>query len=154
MTETATKTQECRLYKVKRGTHSEGYYPKGHPWAGKPVIYNIGEIVESKSRLEKFNSPGELGPKFQRIYDPNMQPTDKIGIGRRIAEDQERAMMADDGNGPHGPNEYQPQLPDDGLESLSMQDLRKIAKEENLQIPQGCTKEDAMTIIRQAGVPS
>lgn len=34
-------------FRVLRGNHAEGKYPEGHPWAGRSVTYEIGEIVDS-----------------------------------------------------------------------------------------------------------
>jgi hypothetical protein len=132
-------------FRVLRGNHAEGKYPEGHPWAGRSVTYEIGEIVDSKTNLARFNSNGPLGPKFQRIYDAT-PATDKLVQGLKIAKQQEDAMLYDDGNGPHAPV----QLPSDGLDSMSLTDLRKLAKEEEVTLPSGCTQEEAVRLIRAA----
>jgi hypothetical protein len=138
-------------FRVLRGNHSEGTYPSGHPWAGKSIVYEIGEIVDSASNLAKFNAAGPLGPKFQRVYDPNMPATDKVAQGLAVAKQQEAAAIYDDGNGPHGPN-VQPQLPSDGLEELTIAELKKLAKEEGVNLPANVSKEEAIQAIRKSSV--
>lgn len=132
-------------FRVLRGNHAEGKYPEGHPWAGRSIVYEIGEIVVSKTNLARFNSNGPLGPKFQRVYD-GVLPTDKIKQAAKIARQRELAMTADDGNGPHGPV----QLPDDGLSNMSLANLRRLAKEDGITLPSGCTQEEAVKAIREA----
>ena len=144
-------------FRVLRGNHSEGTYPSGHPWAGKSIVYEIGEIVDSASNLAKFNAAGPLGPKFQRIYDPNALATNKAAQGLAVAKQQEEAAVYDDGNGPHGPVEQQdhavqPQLPPDGLEDLTIAELKKLAKEEGITLSANITKEEAIQTIRKSSV--
>ena len=79
-------------FRVLRGNHSEGTYPSGHPWAGKSIVYEIGEIVDSASNLAKFNAAGPLGPKFQRIYDPNALATNKAAQGLAVAKQRKRLL--------------------------------------------------------------
>lgn len=136
-------------FRVLRGNHAEGTYPAGHPWAGRAIIYEIGEIVDSNSNLAKFNAPGPLGPKFQRVYDPNVKATDKVAQGLAIARQQEEAAVYDDGNGPHGPA-VQPQLPSDGLDDLTISELKKLAKEEGINLTNNVTKEEAIRMIRDS----
>jgi hypothetical protein len=133
-------------FRILRGNHSEGKYPAGHPWAGKSIVYEIGEIVDSASNLAKFNANGPLGPKFQRIYDAT-PATDKVRQGLEIANRQEAEAAYDDGNGPHGPHGVPP-LPDDGLEAMSLTELRKLAKEEGVTVPSNATSADIVKAIR------
>jgi hypothetical protein len=135
-------------FRVLRGNHSEGKYPEGHPWVGRSIIYEIGEIVDSRSNLARHNKPGPLGPKFQRIYD-NTPPTDKVKQGSEIARRREEKDLADDGNGPHG---AQPQLPPDGLDEMTLPELKKLAKEEGIVYPQGASQAEIITLIRRATV--
>lgn len=133
-------------YRVLRGNHSHGQYPQEHPWAGRPIVYEIGEIIETDVRLEKFNVPGPLGPKFQRVYH-DLPATDKLAQATKIAQQQEASMMGDDGNGPFGPQAP----PDDGLDGMGVQELRRLAKEEGVELPGGSvTKEDLVRLIRGA----
>jgi hypothetical protein len=133
-------------FRVLRGNHAEGVYPKGHPWVDRAIVYDIGEIVDSKSNLAKFNCPGPLGPKFQRVYDAT-PATDKAKQGLKIARQIEAAANYDDGNGPHGPV-GQPQLPPDGLENMSLPELKKLAKEEGVTLSANATQEEAVAAIR------
>jgi hypothetical protein len=135
-------------FRILRGNHCEGKYPKGHAWAGRGIVYEIGEIVDSKTNLARFNSNGPLGPKFQRVYDPSLPATDKIGMAAKIAAQQEADVLYDDGNGPHGPV----QLPSDGLDEMSLNDLRKLAKEEGVSLPPNVSQAEAVKIIRSAPV--
>jgi len=121
-------------FRILRGNHAEGTYPVGHPWAGRSITYDIGEIVDSTSNLAKFNSSGPLGPKFQRIFDPNVPATNKIKQASDIAKRMEAEANYDDGNGPHGPV-IAPQLPDDGLNEMPLPKLKKLAKEEGVALP-------------------
>jgi hypothetical protein len=133
-------------FRVLRGNHAEGKYPKDHPWVGRSIVYEIGEIVDSKTNLARFNSSGPLGPKFQRIYDAT-PATDKAKQGLEIARRREAEAVYDDGNGPHGPP--QP-LPDDGLEAMTLAELKKLAKEEGVNWPPSATQEDLVRLIREA----
>lgn len=137
-------------FRVLRGNHSEGKYPKGHPWEGRSIVYEIGEIVDSKTNLARFNSQGPLGPKFQRIYG-STPATDKVKQALEIARRQEAEATYDDGNGPHGPA-GQPQMPADGLDSMSLAELKKVAKEEGIPLPANATQEDVVKAIRDAAV--
>ncbi len=135
-------------FRVLRGNHCEGKYPEGHPWVGRSIVYEIGEIVDSKTNLARFNSNGPLGPKFQRIYD-STPATDKVKQAAEIAKRQEAEAIYDDGNGPHGPA-GRPQLPPDGLDEMSLADLKKLAREDGVSLPNNATKEDAVQAIRSA----
>lgn len=135
-------------FRVLRGNHSEGHYPEGHPWVGRSIIYEIGEIVDSKSNLARHNKPGPLGPKFQRIYDAT-PGTDKVKQGLEIARKREARALGDDGNGPHG---AQPQLPSDGLDEMTVPELRKLAKEEGVSLPQNASQAEIINLIRGAAV--
>lgn len=130
-------------FRILRGNHAEGVYPDGHPWAGRSIVYEIGEIVDSKTNLSRFNASGPLGPRFQRIYD-STPATDKIQQGIEVARRLEDAAVDDDGNGPHGARP----LPSDGLEELSLSDLRKLAKEEGVTVASNATKEEIIRMIR------
>ena len=142
-----TRSEDVGMkFRVLRGSHSEGKYPVGHPWANKPITYDVGEVVDSASNLAKFNAEGPLGPKFQRIYD-GTPATDKVKMGAEIARQQEAALLADDGN---GPGSRAPDLPPDGLDAMSLQDLRKVAKEEGVSLPSNVTQEAAVEAIRRA----
>lgn len=135
-------------FRVLRGNHAEGTYPEGHPWAKRSIVYEIGEIVDSASNLSKHNSNGPLGPKFQRIYDAT-PATDKVKQGLEIANRIEAEASYDDGNGEHGPHGVPP-LPDDGLESMSLTELRKLAKEEGVAVAASASQADIIKAIRQA----
>lgn len=132
-------------FRVLRGNHAEGKYSTGHPWAGRSVVYEIGEIVDSKTNLARFNSNGPLGPKFQRVYDTT-PATDKAKQALEIAQQREAAATYDDGNGPHGPM----QLPSDGLEDMTLAELRKLAREDGVSLPPNANQEDAVKAIRSA----
>jgi hypothetical protein len=137
-------------FRVLRGNHAEGKYPEGHPWAGRQVVYEIGEIVESKTDLaRKLNCFGPLGPKFQRIYDAS-PATDKAKQALDLIKRQEREVPYDDGNGMFGAPVLP--VPDDGLEKMSLSELRKLAKEEGINLPTNATVEDAVKAIRSAAV--
>jgi hypothetical protein len=135
-------------FRVLRGNHAEGSYPAGHPWAGRSIIYDIGEIVDSNTNLARFNSNGPLGPKFQRIYDAT-PATDKVKQGAAVAKRISDEALADDGNGPHG---AAPQLPPDGLDGMTLAELKKLAKEEGISLSSGVTQEEAVQIIRGSAV--
>jgi hypothetical protein len=135
-------------FRILRGNHSEGKYPEGHPWAGRSIIYEIGEIVESRTNLARHNAEGPMGPKFQRIYDAT-PATDKAKQALDIARQREAAETYDDGNGPQAPVQT---APEDDLDSMSIQDLRKLAKEGGVQLPGNCSQADAIRAIRGAPV--
>jgi len=138
-------------FRVLRGNHAEGTYPKGHAWAGRSIVYSIGEIVDSKSNLARLNSPGPLGPKFQRLYGDATPITDKLLQASQIAKQQEDEAVYDDGNGPHGP--IQSEQPDsDNLNSLTLPELRKLAKEEDILLPANISKEEAVKVLRKVAV--
>jgi len=137
-------------FRVLRGNHAEGKYPEGHPWVGRSIVYEIGEIVDSKTNLARFNSNGPLGPKFQRIYG-NQPATDKVKQATEIARKIEEAAVYDDGNGPFGP---QQEVVGDNLDSLTLPELRKLAKEEGVQLPPNVTAEQAVRLIREAPAPA
>lgn len=136
-------------FRVLRGNHAEGKYPKGHSWEGRSIIYDIGEIVDSKTNLARFNSAGPLGPKFQRIYD-STPATDKLRQAADFARQQEAEVIYDDGNGPHGP--VQSQEPADNLDSLSLSELKKLGKEEGITLPANATQEEIIRTLRSSAV--
>ena len=150
-------------FRVLRGNHAEGKYPEGHPWAGRAIVYQgeirradgvlitPGEVIETDKNLSKFNSAGPLGPKFQRLFDAT-PATDKVAIALEMARRQEEAAEADDGNAP-GRSPLMPQqapLPPDGLDGMTIQELRKLAEEEGVQLPKGCSQEGAVRALRAA----
>lgn len=146
-------------FRVLRGNHAEGKYPEGHPWAGREIVYQgeirradgmlitPGEVIETDKNLSKFNSAGPMGPKFQRLYD-DTPATDKLARARDIAYRNEELANQDDGNAP-GRAPHRP-LPADGLDGLSMQELRKLAEEEGVPLPKGCSQEGAVRALRAA----
>jgi hypothetical protein len=135
-------------FRILRGNHCEGKYPSGHPWQGRSIVYDIGEVVDSKTNLARFNSSGPLGPKFQRVYD-NAPATDKVKLSLEIARRREAEAVYDDGNGPHGPT-GSARPPSDGLDEMTLVELKKVAKEEEVTLPQNATKEEAVKAIRES----
>ena len=137
-------------FRVLRGNHAEGKYPDGHPWAGRSIIYENGEVVDSKTNLARFNNPGPLGPKFQRLYDKT-PATDKLKQSMEIAKRMEAAAVYDDGNGPNGPMQ-QPEVVSDGLEEMTVPELKKLAKEEGINLPTNANQTEIINLIRGAAV--
>lgn len=135
-------------FRVLRGNHAEGTYPEGHPWAGRAIVYHINDVVDSASNLSRFNNPGPLGPKFQRIYDPNLPATDKIGLGLQEAKKVEHALAQDDGNG--NPSFAPPidNSQNNFLESMTVEELRKLAEEEEIDLPTKGSKSEIIKLIR------
>jgi len=133
-------------FRVLRGSHNEGKYPKGHPWVGRGICYVIGEIVDSASNLAKFNCAGPLGPKFQRIHD-SMPATDKVQQGLDIAKQIEEDAVYDDGNGQGGPMDQLP--PADNLDSMTLAELKKSAKEDDIELSPQATKSQIIDAIRK-----
>jgi len=134
-------------FRVLRGNHSEGKYPDGHPWAGRSIVYEIGEVLETDNNLARFNAPGPIGPKFQRLYDAT-PATDKAAQAAELERQCREAQDYDDGNGPFGPG--QPPPASDDLDAMSLQDLRRLAKEGGMTLPVNCNQADAVKFIREA----
>lgn len=134
-------------FRVIAGNHAHGKYPVGHPWAGRSIVYERGEVIDTTINLAKFNIQGPRGPKFQRLAD-TVPATDKVQQGLEFAKRLEAAQTAYDGN--DGYTNVAPPLPDDGFDALNLEELKKMAKEENIQLPAKATKEEVVTALRQA----
>lgn len=92
---------QVNRYRVLSGTHSEGYEPvidpetgkqlldpmTNKPLRGEPITYHAGQIVESKSDLLRFNSPGSikfelLGARNSYFSEPVKQENEQDELGR------------------------------------------------------------------------
>ncbi len=109
---------------------------------------SAGLAHEIRNPLASINFNVQLIEK-QLENDPNAKATDKVAQGLAIARQQEEAAVYDDGNGPHGPA-VQPQLPSDGLDDLTVSELKKLAKEEGINLTNNVTKEEAIRMIRDS----
>ena len=119
-------------YEVLRGNHSEGRYPKGHPQAGSPIVYEPGEVVETENCLLKFNSakPGALGQKFRLVDDDRVQATDKISIKPAVETEVEAQ-------------------PDDGLVGLTLSELRELARGDSIDLGSAKSKTEVLKVMRE-----
>jgi hypothetical protein len=124
------------VYRVLRGSHAEGFYPKGHQLAGQPIVYNPGDVLESKNDLTKHNAKMDqrvlgknyLGDKFALVDDDRVQPTDKVGS-------QEASVLQ---NGQS----------DDGLDKMNVAALRELAEGDDIDLGQAKNKQDIISAIR------
>lgn len=132
------------LYKLLRGKHAQGFFPKGHPFAGQPITYEPGDIIESPNNLLGSNGnmdartlgKAHLGDKFELVTDDRAVPTDKINA--KPATDEEEAA----GQG------------DDGLDKMNVTDLRKLAEGDDIDLGQARTKPEIIAAIRAAYAPA
>lgn len=119
----------ANYYRVLRGVHSEGTNEADEPRQYGPGQPN-GDIVDSKTDLLKHNPRFGL-PKFQKISDA--EAAEILGLDKAGPED-------------------------DGLDDLSIADLRQIADAESPSVDlTGLTKKDEIIArIRQAekGAPA
>lgn len=95
--------------------------------------YTAGDIIETQTNLAaRFNEPN-CPPKFRRLTE------------KEFAAEQEnqafRKQQEADKN----------KKPGDGLDSLSLEDLRKLAEEEEIDLGKSKTKEEVLKAIRSSG---
>lgn len=110
------------LFRVLRGR-----YVEGKTTDGKQRIYVQGDIIDSKSDLMRFNSPGAI--KFEKIESgrlPENTPTLDSSTTAVIKKEN------------------------DGLEAMSIAELRKMAEEEEIDIKAAKTKDQLVAAIRTA----
>ena len=110
------------LFRVLHGRHVEGKTPDG-----KQRTYVQGDIVDSQSDLTCFNSPGAI--KFEKIESGRMPENTPALAGSP-------ATVAEKEN--------------DGLEAMSLAELRKMAEEEEIDVKTAKTKDQVIATIRAA----
>jgi len=119
-------------YRILRGCHAEGHYPKGHPLAGTPIVYERGDVIETDNCLMKHDTnPGVLGNKFQLIDDDRILPTDKIN--RKPAEEVAQAPADSD-----------------GLDRMTTAEIKELARGDGIDLGTAKTKADMIKVIRDA----
>ena len=120
-------------YRVLRGCHAEGQYPKGHPLAGTPIVYEPGDVIETDNCLMKHDTnPGVLGNKFQLIDDDRVPPTDKVN--KKPAEEAAPAEPADS----------------DGLDRMTAAEIKELARGDGIELGNAKTKAEMIKVIRDA----
>lgn len=124
-------------YRLLRGNHAEGFYPQGHALAGQAISYNPGDVIESNNNLLKYNAQmnqgvlgkSYLGNKFELVDEAHIQVTDKIG-SQALNETQSQDSTSD------------------GLDKMSLADLRKLAESDSVDLSQARTKPEVIAAIR------
>jgi hypothetical protein len=112
------------LYRVLRGQHAQGEYPKGHVLANTPIVYDPGDIVESEKDLLSLNGKvGSLGPKFELVHDDRLKATDKINVTGQS---------------------------DDSLDGMTVAQLREMAESDSIDISSAKNKAEIIAAIRTA----
>lgn len=129
-------------FRVLNGVHSEGSIPgtyrqqldaAGNPVdapLSKPRIYTHGEIVASRSDLEKHN-PAFGEKKFERVSDDVPDKYD--------AMEQKRQGVVG----------VQPEE-EQSLESMTILQLRKVAEDEEIEVGNDWKKQEIVDWIKQS----
>jgi hypothetical protein len=120
------------LFRLLRGQHAQGHYPQGHPKVGNPIVYEAGDIVESDADLLFLNGKvGSLGPKFEVVHDDRLHATDRVNLAKK--------EMPVDPASPQG----------DGLDSFTLDELKQLAEDDEVDLGKAKTKEQVIKAIRE-----
>lgn len=127
----------AKKYRLLVGQHIENI-----PGTEIEATYSAGDTFESASNLERFNSPGH-SPKFERLQDDV-----KVGPKSRVKATPTPEQLP----------EVQTQLNDeestdeatDTLESMSVAELYKFAKENDIDLGRARKKNELIEVIRKA----
>jgi len=131
-TATATKKvkePEVKQYRLMMGQHSESVRDeKGElVQPRKNKVYNPGDIIKTTSDLLRLNGPGPQGVKFVLVGSVEEQMSPEF----------------------HAMNAQAPGF-DDGMDDMSLDELRKIAREEEIDLSGLSKKEEIIRAIRTA----
>ena len=118
-------------YRLLVGQHIENI-----PGTQIEVTYNAGDTFESASRLEKFNSPGH-SPKFERLQDDV-----KVGVKStpKVSNDLPPNLVEEGSDGDSV----------DALDSMTVAELYKFARENDIPIGNARKKHELIEAIRKA----
>lgn len=125
-------------FKVLRGKHAEGRNPDG-----SQRVYQQGEVVDSVSDLSRLNSSGAV--KFERIDEaprgtPAREPVVAAAPG----------FVAAAPGFVNAPAAAPPVPAQDGLDSMTVADLKSLAEEEEIDLAGARYKDDMIAKIRLA----
>lgn len=123
-------------FRVLSGRHCEG---DRDPVTNKLIIYNQGEVFESKTDLDKrFNHP--TGVKFERVSDATV--VSRAPLAQAAAAGFNSAEGAKKGT--------QPAFTSNDLEVMTLDELKKLAAEEEVDLGGLTKKADIIARIQSA----
>lgn len=129
MTATAT-AQKVYRFRVLRGSLSQK-----EPGSRVPTIYNRGEVFQTSRNLEIQNIPG-APPRFEQVPITTPLTVKTPGIRGKVSSGESEL-----------PSSPQSQ-PSDTLDTMSIEDLRKHAAAEEIDLRGAKTKADIINVIR------
>ena len=121
-------------FRVLMGVHSES-----------KKIYNAGDVVDSKSNLLKHNKGNSV--RYERVAD-DAKDTGKPVIG--ASEEQKDAVAEAAKKGFEDGNTAA--LPKAPLESMTVEQLRKMAEEYEIDVSTCKRKEELVNTLRSEGL--
>ena len=121
---------EVKQYRLMMGQHSESVRDENgelvQPRRNK--IYKPGDIIRTTTDLLRMNGPGPQGVKFVLVGSTEEQMSPEF----------------------HAMNAAQAQGFNDGMDDMSLDELRKLAREEDIDLSGLSKKEEIARAIRAA----
>jgi hypothetical protein len=124
-------TRPFQQFRLLVGTHCEGEKDEDN----RLIMYKQGDIVETKSDLcAKFNSVGSV--KFERIETENAQLPLSKPVTQAPGGSVKTATPAAN--------------PIDTFEAMSVEELKKHAEQEEINLGKAATKPEIIKVLRSA----
>lgn len=122
------------VYKLLAGLHSHSKIPGKN----KAHIYRKGDVFRSPTELEHLNQPPH-SVKFARLPDNTVVPEESAGVESSSPSSEESAQIS----------KTQPNLSTDTLDTMSVEELRRLAAEEEISLDGAKTKAQIIEAIRK-----
>ena len=129
-------------YRLLRGKHSHGKHPDG-----SNITYVKGDIFDSSVNLHKLIDHDRT--KFQ-LVDEHVILT-KVKSKSVLKKEQDKEVELPQGSA-EDDKVIDPTTADDGLDDLSIKELRAMATEDEIDLGEAKSKSDIINVIRSAFV--
>jgi len=147
---------------------------------GRNRVHNAPDVFLSSSDLNAWNGGGGMLPKFRRLtgpeaeaafarpgvhrnaqevpamFQPENLPT-KENADRKAAEPPPRPNLTEQAHShgkPTPPLTPTQRRQADTLQAMSLEELKRLAADEEVELPRNCTKDQAVKILTQQPGPA
>jgi hypothetical protein len=142
MSQASVKAEPRYRFRLLSGTHHEAKWDMtSRPSIDRGRTYYQGEVIETDNDLSIFNGRGTASPKFA-LLSPETET---------VAEAAARGFNTIHKNAPtKSPPEPAGPSNKDMLDTMTVNELRKFAEDEEIELGDAKTKEQILKVVREA----
>ena len=125
-----------RVFKLIRGSHTEGEVTNPATGSLTPVIYKKGDVFESECDLEKHNSPG--AKKFELLFNGTMEKYRALRGTQNSTSAKTNSIPA---------NTVTQDYDRDTLRVMTVKELKQLAESNEIHLGDAHLKDDIINVI-------